>query len=344
MTLILKDNVKETTASAPGTSSFSLNGAVAGKRSFADIGNANQTMYTAYDPVGQLWEVGLGTYTLSGTTLSRDPVLNNSSGTTSKISFANAPLVWCDYPSEKAVMLDGSGNLATGAGPLAIATPGSVTAAATTDLSTSSAQVQTVSGNTTITSFGTGAGLFRTIKFTGSPLITYNATSLITPTGANIQAAPGDVASLVSDGSGKWTITDYTPAGGVIKSSAGPVNCSSSGTVLTSIALTPGKWRLTALVIFDGGASVPYARASISMTAATGAGQLGVDAIAFAIYATSGLGGGAISGVDYTVTSNTTYYLNVTSGGATDAFYGNIPRREDFLMADTFIVEHAPTR
>jgi hypothetical protein len=85
---------------------------VPGFQSFAVIGNGNTTFYTIYDNIAQVWEVGIGTYTSSGTTLSRDTVLSNSSGTTSPISLAgNAVSVFVTYPAEKSVNLNASGNV-----------------------------------------------------------------------------------------------------------------------------------------------------------------------------------------------------------------------------------------
>jgi len=97
MALIIKDRVKETTTTT-GTGSVTLAGASTGFRSFADIGNANTTYYCISG--GSQFEVGIGTYTASGTTLSRDTVLSNSLGTTAKISFsAGSKDVFCTYPS-----------------------------------------------------------------------------------------------------------------------------------------------------------------------------------------------------------------------------------------------------
>jgi hypothetical protein len=77
MALVLKDRVKETT-SVIGTGTATLLGAVTGYQSFAAIGNDNTTYYTIADQTGPNWEVGIGTYTASGTTLSRDTVLSSS--------------------------------------------------------------------------------------------------------------------------------------------------------------------------------------------------------------------------------------------------------------------------
>ena len=106
MPLVVADRVKETSTTA-GTGTLTLAGASAGFRSFAAIGNGNTTYYSIVDSTAGTWEVGIGTYTSSGTTLSRDTVLANSSGTTSKISFAaNTKDVFSTYPAGKAVYKD----------------------------------------------------------------------------------------------------------------------------------------------------------------------------------------------------------------------------------------------
>lgn len=106
MALVVADRVQETT-NTTGTGTLTLAGAVTGYVSFSAIGNANTTYYTITD--GTLWEVGLGTYTSSGTTLSRDTVLASSAGGTTKISVTAGSLVFCDYPAAKAVFLNSAG-------------------------------------------------------------------------------------------------------------------------------------------------------------------------------------------------------------------------------------------
>lgn len=108
MPLVVKDRIKETSTTS-GTGTLTLAGASAGFRSFADIGNGNTTYYAIVDSNAGTWEVGIGTYTSSGTTLSRDTVLSNSSGTTAKINFAaNSKDVFVTYPSDKSVHEDAS--------------------------------------------------------------------------------------------------------------------------------------------------------------------------------------------------------------------------------------------
>ena len=105
MALILKDRVKETTT-VVGTGTATLLGAVTGYQSFSAIGNGNTCYYTIAGPAE--WEVGIGTYTSSGTTLSRDTVLSSSNGG-SLVSFsAGTKDVFVVQPSEKAVYTDAS--------------------------------------------------------------------------------------------------------------------------------------------------------------------------------------------------------------------------------------------
>jgi hypothetical protein len=102
--LVLKDRVKETTTTT-GTGALTLAGAATGFQSFAAIGNANTTYYTIYDSVTGAWEAGVGTYTASGTTLSRDTILSSSTGSILTLT-AGTKDVFCTYPAEKAVNQD----------------------------------------------------------------------------------------------------------------------------------------------------------------------------------------------------------------------------------------------
>ena len=103
MALVLADRVKES-CTAPGTGTVTLLGAATGYVSFAVIGNGNTTYYCIADQGGNNWEVGIGTYTSSGTTLSRDTVLSNSAGTTALINFSSGTQdVFVTYPSRVAL-------------------------------------------------------------------------------------------------------------------------------------------------------------------------------------------------------------------------------------------------
>jgi hypothetical protein len=106
MPLVVKDRVQETSTTT-GTGTFTLAGAVSGFQSFSVIGNANTTYYAIV--LGSEWEVGLGTYTLSGTTLSRDTILESSNGGTAVNFSAGTKNVFVTYPAEEAVYQDANG-------------------------------------------------------------------------------------------------------------------------------------------------------------------------------------------------------------------------------------------
>ena len=109
MALILNDRVKETTTTV-STGTITLAGASTGYQSFAAVGNGNTTYYAIASQTLSEWEVGIGTYTSVGTTLSRTTVLA-SSNAGSLVNFsAGTKDVFVTYPSEKAVWLDASGN------------------------------------------------------------------------------------------------------------------------------------------------------------------------------------------------------------------------------------------
>lgn len=78
---------------------------------------------------------------------------------------------------------------------------GTIASAATLDLDDDSKHLWLVSGTTTITAISipqAGAAI-RILKFGGSLTLTHNASSLILPTGANIQTAAGDTAIFTPD-------------------------------------------------------------------------------------------------------------------------------------------------
>ena len=137
MALVLADRVRETTTTA-GTGTVTLAGAVTGYQSFSVVGNGNTTYYTIAGQGTSEWEVGIGTYTSSGTTLARTTVLA-SSNSGSLVNFsAGTKDVWVDYPAGRAVtggegymendaQIDISSTINTGrnaisAGPITVAT------------------------------------------------------------------------------------------------------------------------------------------------------------------------------------------------------------------------------
>lgn len=122
---------------------------------------------------------------------------------------------------------------------------GTVASAATTDIGAVTSENVTVTGTTTITSFGTAAaGTARRLVFSGVLTLTRNATSLILPQGGNVVTAVGDSLEAVSLGSGNWRVTSYTRIGdlGLVSGIAlSPIG--SSAGVFT--AIPPGVKRIT---------------------------------------------------------------------------------------------------
>jgi len=111
MALVIADRVKETSVTT-GTGTVTLGGAVDGFQSFAAIGDGNECYYTIVGTaVDTEWEIGIGVYTASGTTLSRNTVLQ-SSNADSLVSFsAGNKEVFVTYPADKAVLLNSDDNV-----------------------------------------------------------------------------------------------------------------------------------------------------------------------------------------------------------------------------------------
>jgi len=90
-----------------------------------------------------------------------------------------------------------------------------VSSAATTPIGAAGSNAVIISGTTTITAFDTiASGATRDVTFNGVLTLTYNATSLILPTAANITTAAGDTATFESLGGGNWRCISYQRANG----------------------------------------------------------------------------------------------------------------------------------
>jgi len=108
MALVVYDRIQQT-GTANTTVSFTLSATTTGYQSFAVVGNGNTTYYSAND--GTNWEVGIGTYSTTGPTLTRTTILS-SSNSGSAVTFTGTVTVFCDYPAGKAVIQDANGNVA----------------------------------------------------------------------------------------------------------------------------------------------------------------------------------------------------------------------------------------
>ena len=91
----------------------------------------------------------------------------------------------------------------------------SLASAATVAIGAAAANAITITGTVAITAFDTVAdGAIRALTFAGVLTLTHNATSLILPGAANITTAAGDVAVMLSLGSGNWRCIAYQRANG----------------------------------------------------------------------------------------------------------------------------------
>ena len=105
MALAIKDRVKETSTTT-GTGTYTLAGAVTGFETFGSVGDGNTTYYCCTD--GTNFEVGIGTYTSSGTTLARTTILQSSNSDSAVNWSSGTRTIFCTYPADKAVYMDAS--------------------------------------------------------------------------------------------------------------------------------------------------------------------------------------------------------------------------------------------
>jgi hypothetical protein len=176
------------------------------------------------------------TGTVSGLTFAQDvnsaiaALISSNSGASAPATDCSAAAVkgqiWLDTSVTPSVLkqYDGTSWIALGAmdssnhlwAPPVGGGMGAVTAAGTTDLCASPSAVQTITGTTTITGFGSSCvvGTRKTLIFGSATPLTYNATSLILPGERDYTTAAGDVADAVYLGSGNWRVVNITKIDG----------------------------------------------------------------------------------------------------------------------------------
>ena len=270
-------------------------------------GNGSQTAFTLSSAPGSL-----GSIEVFVAGLRLEPVLdfNWTGGTT--LTFVTAPAAATDnifvrWLTTQAINVPADGSvtapkLAAGAavsnigytpvnkagdtmtGAFNEATTVTLASASTVDIGAAAANTINISGTTTITSFGTiAAGAIRRLHFEGALTLTHNGTSLILPGSSNITTAAGDVAELVSLGSGNWRCFSYNRATGTSVISTGfgiPRNIwtAFSGNVsATAGALTASTANLAAGHSFTATGAGTATSSGTTMTAsAVSAGAFGV--------------------------------------------------------------------
>ena len=114
MAFVIADRVRETTTTT-GTGTINLLGAVTNFETFtANLSNSDTTYYAIVDSTNNDFEVGLGTFTSSGTTLARTTIIA-SSNSNSAVNFGvGTKDVFITVPASKIVVEDGDDNVSVG--------------------------------------------------------------------------------------------------------------------------------------------------------------------------------------------------------------------------------------
>jgi hypothetical protein len=214
MALVLNDRVQET-CSSPGTGAATLLGAVTGFQTFSSgVGNGNTCYYCIADQGGANWEVGLGTYSSSGNTLTRTTPYSGSAATPVNFS-SGVQTVFVTYPAERKIIQDASGN---------------VTALGTVSSGTwQGSTVAVAYGGTGVT---TSTGSTNLVLSNSPTLVTPN---LGTPSAVNLTNATAlplttGVSGVLPTANGGTNLSSFT--------SGGVVYASSTSALATGSALT----------------------------------------------------------------------------------------------------------
>jgi len=217
MALVIKDRVKETTTTT-GTGTYTLAGAVSGFETFtANLSNSDTTYYVCTDNTD--FEVGLGTFTSSGTTLARTTILASSNSNNAVSWSSGTRSIFMTYPADKAVFEDASNNInGTFVGDIT----GDVTGNA--DTATALANARTIGG---VSFNGTGNIDLPGVNASGNQDTSGNATTATTLANAR------EINGTSFNGSANITVTAAagTLTGGTLNSGVTASSLTSVGTL-----------------------------------------------------------------------------------------------------------------
>ena len=195
MTIKLNDRVKQTTLTS-GVADLVLTGTPGGFQSFLEgIGDGNTTYYVLESD--SKWETGVGTYTQSTNTLSRDTILT-SSAAGSKISINGVSTVFCAIPATRTLFRDAAGGFAL-----------------PSQFSADTVSSPVVSGTRVVS---TGQALFNNIHTSGEFIASGNAYI------ENIDATTVDLKNLYSSGLADLKNISVTGDATIYDASIGTIN------------------------------------------------------------------------------------------------------------------------
>lgn len=334
MALALNDRVQQQ-GTANTTVSFTLTASVTGFQSFAVIGNGNTTYYSATDAAGN-WEVGIGTYSTTGPTLTRTTILSSSNSNTA-VTFSGVVNVFVTYPSSKSVNLDGSSNVSA-LGTVSSGTwQGSTVAVAyggtgvTASSGANSVMLRDANQNVAVNRLNqsntntSAAGGVTALTTASSYIHTLSGTGNQTYTMPDATTLSTGVAFLFNNmATGTLTLQDYAtgPIGTIPSGGAGAV-------FLTVNATVGGTWDLHAYLpegvtfgtnAFNLGTSVITGGTWNGGTIGTAYGGTGLTTFSAANYALYSTSSSALTAGTLPVAAGGT---NVTSFTANGIVYGN---------------------
>jgi hypothetical protein len=294
MALVLADRVKETTTTT-GTGTLTLAGAATGFQPFSVIGNGNTTYYAISSSGGSQWEVGIGTYTSSGTTLARTTILASSNSGSAVNLSAGTKDVFVTLPSAYGI----------------------ATATTVSDTTNSSTGAFQVPQGTTAQRPGTPTNGMIRINTSTNVFEIYSTNNSSWNTLASFSNTVTSVEYMVVAGGG-GAASGGAGAGGYRAASGFAVTAGVSITVTVGAGGTG---------VVSSGGSLPTAgsTSTFSTINSSGGGRGGQDTANNASTGGSGGGGGASNGVTTGAAGNSGAYTPVEgfAGGGNATFQGS---------------------